>query len=674
VWAATYYHASPYTSEQRVTASSTAERLVAAREAAGEHVWPRAFELLTELDREGALDGEGLQLLGEMAWWVHQPDVTTSARERAYTAYLAEGEQVRAALMALMAGQEHMQHRAEVVAHGWFSRARRILADLPESVAHGYLKFMDAMGASDMHDFDQAVELAEQAVQIGTRFGDKDLQGFALVVQGGSLVRRGDIDAGLSLLDEATAAAVAGELSPYATGVVYCYTISTCRDLADYRRAGQWTEVAQRWCERQSITGFPGVCRIHRAEILALQGDWVAAEFDLRNASQELLAFKASFQAAEGFYTLGEIRLRMGDLQGADEAFRQAQDLGREPQPGRALLYLANGRIDSALTSIQRAREDAKGNRLALAKVLPPYVEIALEAGRREDAAGAASELAQIAEEFGSPAFQAAAHMTEGLVQIAANEPDAALRELASARSHWQAVEAPYELARTRGAIAHALQLRGELDEAALEAETAVAAFARLGARLEQSRCQKLLDALRGSEEQGVRQRRTFMFTDIVGSTELMSVIGDEAWSDLKRYHDSTLRSLATTHGGEEINEAGDGFFFAFESVPAAVSAAVAVQRALAEHRRSAGFAPRVRIGLHATEATRVAESYVGQGVHQAARIGAIAGANEIVASAETLLGETFEGFAGPSRGVELKGIPGTVDVQTIEWSSPATS
>ncbi len=653
-----------------MTASSTAERLAAAREAAETHDWPRAFELLTELDREGALDGEGLHLLSEMGWWMHQPDVTVSASERAYTAFLAAGDHVRAALMALMAAREHMQHRAEVVAHGWFARARRLLAEQPESVAHGYLAFMDAMGSSDAHDFEQAVALAEEAVRIGTRFGDRDLQGFALVVHGGSLVRKGEIEAGLSLLDEATAAAVAGELSPYATGVVYCYTISTCRDLADYRRAGQWTEVAQRWCERQSITGFPGVCRIHRAEILALQGDWVAAEFDLRNASQELLAFKASFQAGEGFYTLGEIRLRMGDLQGADEAFRQAQDLGREPQPGRALLYLVNGRVDSALTSIQRAREDVRGNRLALAKVLPAYVEIALEAGRREEAAEASNELARIAEEFGSPAFRAAAHLAEGMVRVAANEPDAALRELASARAHWQAVEAPYELARTRCGIAHALRLRGETDEAIAEAETAAASLERLGASLEHSRCLRLLEELRGKDAEGIRQRRTFMFTDIVGSTELIAVIGDEAWGDLKRFHDQTLRAVVSALGGEEINEAGDGFFFAFENVPAAVSAAIAVQRSLAEHRRAAGFAPRVRIGLHAAEATRVGDSYLGQGVHQAARVGAVAGASEIVASAETLLGETFDGAAGPARGVELKGIPGTVDVQTIEWNS----
>jgi class 3 adenylate cyclase len=157
------------------------------------------------------------------------------------------------------------------------------------------------------------------------------------------------------------------------------------------------------------------------------------------------------------------------------------------------------------------------------------------------------------------------------------------------------------------------------------------------------------------------------MFTDIVGSTELLNVIGDAAWNDLKRWHDQTLRAVASHHAGEEINEAGDGFFFAFKSVVSAVDCAIAMQRALADHRRNAGFAPRIRIGLHAAEATRVNQSYVGQGVHEAARIGSAAGTSEIAASVDTLAGESITALGVP-REVTLKGIAGPVWVQTIDW------
>jgi len=288
---------------------------------------------------------------------------------------------------------------------------------------------------------------------------------------------------------------------------------------------------------------------------------------------------------------------------------------------------------------------------------------------RNLDAArAAAAELAAIAADFGSPALRAAAHCALGSVYVAANEPDLALNELTRARASWQSVDAPYELARTRGTVAAALRLRGEVDEATAEATAARATFARLGAAADTARCDRLLEELRGRIAAGERQRRTFVFTDIVGSTELVSVIGDEAWNDLKRWHDQTLRAVVAERGGEEVNEAGDGFFFAFRDVRSAVDAAVGIQRELAEHRRRAGFAPRIRIGIHAADATRVADSYVGQGVHEAARIGALAGAGEILVSASTIAEESIVGI-GARRAVALKGIPGTVEVHTVDWA-----
>ncbi|MFA7249758.1 MAG: LuxR family transcriptional regulator [Dehalococcoidia bacterium] len=648
---------------------ATGDRLDAAREAAERHAWRDAYEILTALDREGRLDGAGLNLLGAIAWWASQPDESTSARERAFAAYMEEGDRINAALMALLAAFDHQSHLSEAIARGWRARAARILADEPESIAHGYLMVLDGREATGRGDLDAAAELGGRAVDIGSRFGEKDLQAYGLVTRGMALVQRGGHEEGLALLDEATAAAVAGELSPYATGIVYCQTISTCRDLADYRRAGQWTEVAERWCERQAISGFPGVCRVHRAEILALRGEWTDAVEQAQRASEELLAFKALPQAAEGFYALGEIRLRIGDLEGADEAFRRAHDLGRDPQPGRALLYLAQGRADTALTSLKRALAPSGKDHLLRAKMLPALVEIALASGDLETARATAEELSTIAATYGSPALHAAAHCARGVLHIASNEPDEALHELTQARAHWQAVDVPYELARTRMAMAMALRLCGEADEAAIELDAAHSTFARLGAALDAARCEHILEELRRRGTQGERQRRAFMFTDIVGSTELISVIGDEAWGDLVRWHDEALRRLASAHGGEEINHAGDGFFFAFQDVRSAVTAAVGIQRALAAHRRNAGFAPRVRIGLHAAEATRVDESYLGQGVHEAARIGALAGANEIVASADSLDGLALDGLGEP-RSVELKGIPGPVEVRTIDWAT----
>jgi class 3 adenylate cyclase len=359
----------------------------------------------------------------------------------------------------------------------------------------------------------------------------------------------------------------------------------------------------------------------------------------------------------------------MGDLAGAEEAFRQAHDLGVDPQPGLALLYLAQGRRDAALASIRVALAEAGAERTRRARLLPAQVDIALEARDMEAAAGAAEELSAIASEFGTPALHAAAHLARGAVLVTTGRPADAVPELVRARGHWQEVEAPYEVAQARVWLGRAHREAGTPEEAALELEAARSTFERLGAGPDAERSRRLLAELHEGDR-GRRVRRTFLFTDIVDSTRLIGVIGDEAWGDVRRWHDQTIRSLVARHGGEEVKATGDGFFLAFPDPRSAVDCAVAIQRALAEHRRSAGFAPRVRIGGHSAEATRAGDDYLGQGVHLAARVAAVAGGGEILVTPETLARGIDHPVGGP-RPVELKGIPGTVEVRAVEWSPP---
>jgi len=171
------------------------------------------------------------------------------------------------------------------------------------------------------------------------------------------------------------------------------------------------------------------------------------------------------------------------------------------------------------------------------------------------------------------------------------------------------------------------------------------------------------LRAIRPTEPQ--RVMKTFMFTDIVKSTNLVEAIGDEAWSSLLNWHDQTLRSLFVAHRGQEVVTTGDGFFVSFDSPDAAIDCAIAIQRGLAAHRREHGFAPQVRIGLHATPATQVARNYQGKGVHEAARIAALAGGGEIFASVETVAGRVA---VSEPRRVELKGIEEPMEIVSIDW------
>jgi class 3 adenylate cyclase len=159
------------------------------------------------------------------------------------------------------------------------------------------------------------------------------------------------------------------------------------------------------------------------------------------------------------------------------------------------------------------------------------------------------------------------------------------------------------------------------------------------------------------------------MFTDIVTSTDLVGLIGDDAWGELLQWHDRELRSAFANHRGEEINSTGDGFFVAFERAIDAVECAVDIQRRLARHRREHGFAPTVRIGLHTAEASRQGGDYQGRGVHVAARIGAAAGSAEILVSgaAASAMGSTRFALSDP-RELALKGVDEPVEVRSVDW------
>jgi class 3 adenylate cyclase len=196
--------------------------------------------------------------------------------------------------------------------------------------------------------------------------------------------------------------------------------------------------------------------------------------------------------------------------------------------------------------------------------------------------------------------------------------------------------------------------------------------FERLGAAPDARRATDALRAIPGVvEDRAADERtvRTFMFTDIVGSTQLVEAIGDEAWSHVVRWHDDALRALFVKHEGEEVDHAGDGFFVAFADVGRALACATEIQRTLAEHRQTHGFSPQVRVGLHACEASRSGEGYRGRGVHLAARVGARANAGEILVSRESLSDVDAAFGVGDGQLVELKGVAEPVELVTVRWT-----
>ena len=257
--------------------------------------------------------------------------------------------------------------------------------------------------------------------------------------------------------------------------------MSTCERLADYRRAREWNDAARQWCEPHSNSGYPGICRVHRAELLRLNGSWPEAEAEATRASAELEGFLSDV-AAEAYYELGELRRLVGDLGTADTLFRRAHELGRDPVPGLALLRHAQGRTESARALLERALSEPSLSKLDRAKLLPAQVEVTLEAGTPQAARAAADELASIAETYGSPALVARAAYAQGLVELSAGQ---ASRASASLRRAWRLskeCDLPYEAARARVSLAQAYRECGNADDAELELRAAVISFERLGA------------------------------------------------------------------------------------------------------------------------------------------------------------------------------------------------
>jgi class 3 adenylate cyclase len=642
--------------------SQTVDPIVGARDAASRQSWREAFEAYAELDQQG-LGAEDLERYGEAAWWSGKLAEAIRLRERAYVAFAGDGRNVDAARLALTLSWDESNRGAFSVAQGWFATAERQLEGEEESAVHGRIAL--TRGAQAMlaeGNYPAAIAHFERAYELARRFGDRDTQMLALVGKGRSLVKSGEIEQGLELLDEGTAAAVSGELQPYSTTLVYCMTITACQDVGDFRRAAEWTEAANRWCDRLEVTGFPGACRVHRAELMRLRGDLEAAEKVALAACDELHDFER-YITASGYYEIGEIRRRLGDFAAAEEAYARANELGADPQPGLALLRLTEGKLDAALAGSTRGLEEVE-EPLARIRRLPAQVEIAVAARDLKTARAAVAELEKLVDSYKiggrrAPAFDATVHMAAGRIALAEGDTDEAARRLRQARDEWREVGAPFETAQARVLLGVVFRRQGDAHAATTELDAAHAAFERIGAKA---------DAERAAELLGRQQtRRTFLFTDIVGSTRLLETLGNDKWRKLLARHNELLEEQIASSGGEVVQQTGDGYFATFASPKAALEAAIAIQRAL----EAEIVAPDVRIGAHtgdAFENDEASNAYGGEAVHLAARIGAAAGAGEILVSRGTLEGAGTGFRVANTRSEAFKGFEKPVDVVSVDW------
>lgn len=453
--------------------------------------WRETYEELTAQDR-ALLPPRDLDRLADALFWLDRPDASVAARREAYTAHVGAGATEAAALAAWRLFYDHFLVGETAVAGGWLERARRH-ADAAGTRATGWVAVAETDCALAEGEAHAALAHARRALQAAHRLTDHDLLAMALQATGRALCAVGDVGEGMVLLDEAMVAVVNREIDALYTGWVYCNLLSTCHDLADLDRAAQWSDAAMRWCDGLwEGRMYPGLCRVYSVELSCLRGDWGTAAADARRACDELDAHDPRY-AGEAYYLVGEIDRLTGDLGGAEEAFVQAHQLGRAPQPGLALVRLAQGREVAAAGALRLALAPGPSSPLRRAQLLAARLEVELRVGEPAGAREAADELVALANASPNPYLGAIAAAAEGQVLLADGEATAALPPLRAACTTCQRLGLPYDAARTQVLVGTAARAAGDEDTAVLELRAARTTFRRLGARPDRERVDALL-------------------------------------------------------------------------------------------------------------------------------------------------------------------------------------
>jgi DNA-binding NarL/FixJ family response regulator len=453
------------------------------REAYGRQAWADAQALLAAADREEPLGLEDLERLTTATYLVGRYVESTELARRSYRESIRSGEVARAARSAFWVAVEHLGRGEMAPAAGWLARADRLVGRAGgESVEAGYLLVAGAVRHMALGDAGSALEAYEQADEIATRFSDPDLVTLARLGRGEALIGLGRAADGMALMDEVMASVTSDEVSPAVAGIAYCSMIASCQRVFDLRRAQEWTTALDRWCESQpQLVHFRGQCLVIRAELMQFHGAWQDAVAEAGRATERLAEPETSPLLGGAIYQAAELHRLRGEFAEAEAAYRRASHLGRQPEPGMALLRLAQGRTDAAAAAIRRAADETT-SMFDRPRLLAPLVEIMLASGSGEAARVAADELARIADEIGTPLLVAMAAGADGAVLLADGDSRAALPALRESWAAWHALDAPYEAARARLLIGLACRALGDADSAAMELDAARDTFERLGA------------------------------------------------------------------------------------------------------------------------------------------------------------------------------------------------
>lgn len=462
---------------------TTSPDLELARAAFARHQWLAAAEAFATADRPGGLDARDLADAGLAAHLSGEDAAATSFMSRSHQVALEADDPAFAAFIAFWLGMLLANRGEMAVAGGWLARSGRLVDEHHlDTAVVGYLLVPRALVALEGGDAEAAFALFDEAAAIAERSHDVDLATLSRLGRGQSLIAMGEVARGVAYLDDAMLAVTAGEAGPVVSGIVYCASIEAFHRIYDLRRAQGWTEALTRWrSEEPDLVPFRGRCLVYRAELMRIHGDWPSATAEVRLAGEVLLGPPPEPAAGEALYLQAELSRLGGEFEVAETAYRQAAGWGRRPEPGLALLRLAQGRGLAAMTMLKRAIDETPSG-LGRAPLLDALVTVAIAAGDHETAQAAAEELTRLAAVAAAPLLEAIAASADGAARLAGGEPLVALTAFRRAADLWQSLDAPYESARVQEGIGLVCRDLGDAETAAIALEAARDAFDRLGA------------------------------------------------------------------------------------------------------------------------------------------------------------------------------------------------
>ncbi|MDN3669391.1 LuxR C-terminal-related transcriptional regulator [Echinicola jeungdonensis] len=491
-----------------------------------EQSWSKHYKNLKA--RENTLQPEELYQLAFAAYLTGKDEECLNILARTHHRFLEIGQAKDAVRCAFWIGMLLMFKGERARGSGWFSRAHRLLEDHHiKGAENGLLLLPAGLGALGGGKADLALTQFKNALEIGHGYKDPDLTTLSLLGQGQAKIHMGDIAEGISLLDEAMVAVESSNISPLVVGIVYCAVIETCQLIYDIRRAQEWTAVLSQWCESQpDLIPFRGQCLIRRSQIRHIHGEWSQALDEMQQACQMLSSPPGEPAAGEAYYLLAEIFRMKGDFTQAEKYYLEANKWGRKPQPGLALLRLAQNEEDAAIKSIQNAFDEAKTS-LQKLKILPAYIKIMLAEDHLKEAHMALEQLIEVAQKYDATFIQAITSYCQGELFLMDQDPEAAINSLRQSLKLWYELNAPYEAASARFLLGRAYKEQGDLDSAIMELKSAQWIFQELEAQPDLEKVDALLEINKPQEYHGLTLRE-LQVLQLVAEGEKNKAIADQ--------------------------------------------------------------------------------------------------------------------------------------------------